>query len=131
MFNGNRLLIHYMAYLHNTFELKVLWNLLEFFSLLHFQTCHWLKRDKFSLTYVTLFSKLSFVLSIFFSSCFLSKIRLQNFLSANLVIVKILIWAYSFNINNNTRSFIFSKLFLLIKINTFLLENLWELINMW
>ena len=47
-----------------------------------------IKEDRFSLTNnFTLSWKHNFALSIFFSSCFLSRIRLQNFLFTNLTIL--------------------------------------------
>ena len=70
------------------FELKVLWVLLALLSSLHFHASLWLKRDRFSLTNnAILFWKHSFALSIFFRSCFLSRIRSQNFLFTKFTIV--------------------------------------------
>ena len=87
MFNRNRLLIHCMTNLHNIFVLKALWILLALLSSLHFQASLWLKVERFLLgNNFTLICKHNFALSIFFSSCFLSRTRLQNFLLTNLTI---------------------------------------------
>ena len=68
--------------------MKALWILLALLSSLHFQPNLWLKGERLSLANnFTLFWKYNFALSIFFSSWFLSRIRLENFLFINLTIV--------------------------------------------
>ena len=87
MFNRNRSLIHCMMNLHNTFWAEGTVNFTSLSQLPAFPSKPLLKGDRFSLTNnSTLFWKHNFALSIFVHA-FLSRIRLQNFLLANLTIV--------------------------------------------